>query len=136
MSEKITIACDPGCLPDVRKFVGNVLSENNLEEVQTHKLILAVDEICANLIIHANKSDASKKLKVSVKVEPGKQVTFLIHDQGTSFDFSQYKEPTMEHVVKTRRKGGLGLILVRRIMDKIEFTTEKNHNICRLVKKL
>lgn len=136
MSEKITIACDPKQLPQVRKFVGEVLSENHLEDVQTHKLVLAVDEICANLIIHANKSDASKQLNVSVKVVPGKKVTFTIKDTGQSFDFGKYKEPTMDEVVKTRRRGGLGLILVRRIMDKIEFTTEKNYNICRLVKKL
>jgi serine/threonine-protein kinase RsbW len=136
LSEKITIACDPKQLPKVRKFVGEVLSENQLEEVQTHKLILAVDEICANLIIHANKSDASKELKVSVNVLRGKKVTFTIRDTGQSFDFGKYKEPTMDEVVKTRRRGGLGLILVRRIMDKIEFTTEKNYNICRLVKKL
>ena len=108
----------------------------NLGEVETHKMVLAVDEICANLIIHANNCDASKNLNVSVDIIPSKKVVFSIRDQGKSFDFESYTEPEMDKIVSSRRKGGLGLILVRRIMDHIEFTTEKNYNICRLVKKL
>ena len=136
MSKKITISCDTGSLPKVRKFLNQVLVGANLGEVETHKMVLAVDEICANLIIHANNCDASKNLNVSVDILPSKKVVFSIRDQGKSFDFESYTEPEMDKIVSSRRKGGLGLILVRRIMDHIEFTTEKNYNICRLVKKL
>lgn len=136
MNELLTIACDPNTLPDIRKFVGGVLRDNGLPEVEAHKLILAVDEICANLIIHANNCDPTHQLHISVDVETGKQVIFTIRDQGRTFDFSNYKEPSLEEIVSSRRKGGLGLMLVRRIMDDIQFTTEKNYNICRLVKKL
>lgn len=103
--------------------------------MESHKIILAVDEICANLIIHANNSDPSKKLNVGVDVDKNK-VTFTIKDKGKTFDITKYKEPSMDHIINTGRKGGLGLILVRRIMDDIEFSTKKNYNICRLVKKL
>jgi serine/threonine-protein kinase RsbW len=39
-------------------------------------------------------------------------------------------------VIKSKRKGGLGIILVKRIMDKIEFESIQNKNICRLYKIL
>jgi serine/threonine-protein kinase RsbW len=136
LSKKITIACDTKRLPDIRKFLTEVLAKSEIDDVESHKLVLAVDEICANLIIHANHCDASRKLNVSVDVIPHKKIIFSIRDQGNAFDFSQYKEPSLDQIVSSRRKGGLGLILVRRIMDNIEFTTEKNYNICRLVKKL
>ncbi len=136
MNKQLTIACDPKCLPDVRKFVSEILSKINLGDVEAHKIVLAVDEICANLIIHANNSNPSNKLNVSVDVVPTREIIFIIKDKGRSFDFSSYEEPSLDEIVSSRRKGGLGLMLVRRIMDNIEFTTEKNYNICRLVKKL
>jgi len=123
-------------LPDIRKFVGEVLTSNKLPEVESHKMILAVDEICANLIIHANNCDPTHRLDISVEVLPNDRVIFTIKDQGRTFDFSNYKEPSIEEIVSARRKGGLGLMLVRRIMDDIQFTTEKNYNICTLIKKL
>ena len=134
MSKTITIACETKNLPKVRKFIGDILLRNELDEVESHKVILAVDEICANLIIHANHSDPSKNLEVGVDVDPA-NVVFTIKDRGESFDITKYKEPSMDKIINTGRKGGLGLILVRRIMDNIEFSTEKNCNICTLTKK-
>jgi serine/threonine-protein kinase RsbW len=99
-------------------------------------MILAVDEICANLIIHANNCDPSHQLHITVDVIENKKVVFTIRDKGRTFDFNNYREPSMDEIVSSRKKGGLGLMLVRRIMDEIEFTTEKNYNICRLVKNL
>lgn len=105
-----------------------------MDDVESHKMILAVDEICANLIIHANSSDPNKQLNVAINVNDDR-IIFTIKDKGKTFDITKYKEPAMDHIISTGRKGGLGLILVRRIMDDIEFSTEKNYNICRLVKK-
>ena len=136
MANTLTISCEKANLPKIREFVSHALLNTVLSEVETHKVVLAVDEVCANLIIHANKCDPSHFLDMEIKVLPKKKVTFIIKDKGISFDFSQYQEPSMDEIVHTRRKGGLGLILVRRIMDDIEFTTEKNYNICRLVKNL
>lgn len=136
MTKQCTISCDPAVLPEIRKFVGEVLSSNNLAEVESHKMILAVDEICANLIIHANNCDPTHQLNITVEVRPNDQVIFTIKDQGRTFDFTNYKEPSIEEIVSSRRKGGLGLMLVRRIMDDIQFATEKNYNICTLIKKL
>ncbi|MCP4460489.1 MAG: ATP-binding protein [Cytophagales bacterium] len=135
MTNRITISCSKDNLPKIRKFVGSVLNENKVAEVEAHKIILAVDEVCANLIIHANECNPSHNLDLTIKND-SKNIVFKIKDKGMAFDFTKYKEPSMDEIVSTRRKGGLGLMLVRRIMDKIEFTTEKNYNICTLIKKL
>ena len=99
-------------------------------------MVLAVDEVCANLIIHANNCNSDEYLELVVDVEPKNKVVFIIKDKGIGFDITRYKEPELDELVTSKRKGGLGLMLVKRIMDKIEFSTEKNHNICKLIKNL
>ena len=131
----MTISCTKDNLPKIRKFVSSVLQENGVGEIEAHKIILAVDEVCANLIIHANDCDHTRNLYLDI-VRTKQQIVFTIKDKGKAFDFTKYEEPSMNDIVSTRRKGGLGLILVRRIMDKIEFNTENNYNICTLIKNL
>ena len=120
----------------IRHFVSELLGGVHLTEVEAHKLVLAVDEVCANLIIHSNQCNPTKKIDVIVDVVEQEKITFIIKDRGVSFDLNEYKEPSMDDIVTSGRKGGVGLILVKRIMDKIEFSTEKNYNICRLTKNL
>lgn len=99
-------------------------------------LVLAVDEICSNLIIHAHNCDANKAITITI-IHKGHELIFEIQDQGSYFDFTQYVEPTLEELVDTRRRGGMGLMLVSRIMDRIHyFRDQQGHNVCRLVKNL
>lgn len=135
MNFTLSISCEKENLAKVRGFVEKVLLQNNVEELETHKLVLAVDEICANLIIHSNHCDVNHSIDIVIEIQPKVEVVFVIRDKGIFFDINSYKEPSMDDVIHSKRKGGVGLMLVKRIMDKIEFATEKNYNICRLTKK-
>lgn len=115
--------------------MAEVLEEHHFKEIEAHKLVLAVDEVCANLIIHSNNCNPTRKIDVVVDLDP-MQIIFLIKDRGIRFDFNNYAEPSMDEIISSKRKGGVGLMLVKRIMDKIEFSTEKNYNICKLTKRL
>ncbi|MDH5608784.1 MAG: ATP-binding protein [Cyclobacteriaceae bacterium] len=136
MKHNITISCSKTNLTLIRDFVNATLSTYGINEIETHKLVLAVDEVCANLIIHANQCNTGQHLELGIDVAPGSQILFVIRDNGTVFDITKYNAPSLDEIVSSKRKGGLGLLLVKRIMDKIEFTTEKNHNICTLIKNL
>ena len=136
MKRKLTIPCSKSKLGEIRAFVNDILMENRVPELESHKLVLAIDEVCANLIIHSNNCDPREKLELLVDFRKGDRISFVIRDRGVSFDISRYKEPSMDEIIASKRKGGLGLMLVKRIMDEIEFTTENNYNICRLIKKL
>ncbi len=133
MSQKITIGCSKNELIKVRQFTSDMLEEHHVPDLQAHKLVLAVDEVCANLIIHANDCNPDNQIEFKVDFKP-KQIIFTFKDKGVGFDINEYESPSMDELVSARRQGGIGLILVKRIMDKIEFSTEKNHNICRLIK--
>ncbi len=115
-------------------FVSVSLKKHAFPDVQISTLVLAVDEVCANLIIHSHKCNPKEYIELSITVD-NDNIVFDIIDNGAGFDISSYSEPSLGEIVKKKRKGGLGLILVRKIMDKIELITEDNRNICRLVKK-
>ena len=133
MGKKLTIGCKKDELVRIRQFTSDMLEEYNVPDLQAHKLVLAVDEVCANLIIHANNCNPQSHIEFNIDFKP-KQIIFTFRDKGAGFDINEYESPSMDELVSTRRQGGLGLMLVKRIMDKIEFSTEKNHNICRLIK--
>lgn len=127
--------CQREKLKDIRHFVADVLADIGLSEIETHKVILAVDEVCANLIIHSNKCDPSECLEVFIESDGVNQVSFEIVDYGLGFNYNNYKEPNLEEIIRKRKKGGLGIMLVKKIMDTVEFKNEENKNICRMLKK-
>jgi len=133
MKFNLKVYCEKTRLKEIRDFVSEKLQSYTTDEVEINQLVLAVDEVCANLIIHSNACNAQESINLEVLVnEDG--VTFEITDNGVEFDFSKYKEPTIEEVVREKRKGGIGLMLVNRIMDKVEFLSQKNTNKCILHK--
>ena len=134
MVYNLDISCSKSNLTGIRVFVADVLKKHDYPEVEAHKLVLAVDEVCANLIIHANDCNPKESLSLTVDYKDHHSITFEIKDHGIGFDMSKYHEPSLKELVDSKRKGGLGLMLVKRIMDKIEFKSEKNSNICRLIK--
>ena len=58
------------------------LLQNNVEELETHKLVLAVDEICANLIIHSNNCDINHSIDISSEIQPKVEVSVYHPGQG------------------------------------------------------
>lgn len=135
MNHELKLYCDKTRLSELRHFLGNVLEGTTLTEVEQHQVILAVEEVCANLIIHSHECNPKECIDLTVK-ESDELMIFEIKDFGQGFNILEYQEPDISVVMKTKRKGGLGIILVKRIMDKIEFETKANINICRLFKIL
>jgi len=127
--------CKRERLKEIRHFVAEVLADIGLSEIDAHKVILAVDEVCANLIIHSNKCNPSECLELFIEDHGGDGVLFEIIDYGIGFNYNNYKEPNLEEIIRKRKKGGLGIMLVKNIMDTVEFKNEENKNICRMIKK-
>jgi serine/threonine-protein kinase RsbW len=127
--------CAKNNLRSIRSFVEGTLQKHGLSEIEISTIVLAVDEVCANLIIHSHGCDESQELRLAIDVK-GDRIQFDIIDKSEIFNINEYKAPDIDDIIKAGRKGGIGLILVKKIMDKIEFLTGKQHYICRLTKKL
>ena len=138
MKYKFETACSKDNLKDIRVFIGDVLSKYSIPEVKKNELILAVDEVCANLIIHSHDCNKQESFELRVKVDKKKGITFDIIDQGVGFNITKYQEPSLHDIIKNKKKGGVGLMLVRRIMDDVQYKCDHHKNICifRLFKKI
>ena len=135
MAESMKIACSTENLKEVRKFVNSNLSKLAISENEINMIILAVDEICANRIIHSNKSNKNNTLEIEIS-HKYEGVQFNIKDRGDFYDNTTQEDPTISSLIKEKRKGGIGLMLVRKIMDSIEVKKEDPYTIYTLFKKL
>jgi len=103
-------------------------------ELDKHQITLAVEEVVANLIIHSHACNPNEIIHLEIK-DLGKKVAVEITDKGEGFNLLEYEVPELRQVIEEKRKGGLGILLVKKIMDEIQFESKNGENICRLIKK-
>ena len=136
MEHALRISCNRRNLKVVRDFVGGYLAGQDLSEVLVNQLVLAVDEVVANFIIHAHAEDEKQFLDVRVTVR-NHEFGFEIEDGAPSgYSPGLYQEPDLREFVRVGKKGGVGMMLVNRIMDRVEYSTTGEYTICRLYKTL
>ncbi len=136
MIHQYKVSCIRDNLKLIREFVLTVLKSLTLNEIELNQLVLAVDEVCSNLIIHSHQCNPESSIEIIIQSFP-EYILFEIIDQDTDgFDISQYQNPSINKIVKDRRKGGVGLILVHKIMDRVEVVQESSQNIWRLGKQI
>jgi serine/threonine-protein kinase RsbW len=136
MKYNISVPCEKSNLQRIRTFVIDTLREQYLSEVEVHSMVLAVDEVCANLMIHSNNCSPDHSIEVEINMSSKDKVVFDIIDKGRGFDIRKYPEPDINEIIRQKKKGGVGLMLVKRIMDDIDFIIKEDYNIVRLTKKL
>jgi serine/threonine-protein kinase RsbW len=120
----------------IREFISTVVTRAGMDEKEVMKLTLAVDEAVANVMEHAYRADQSKEVRVRALLDD-EQVQIEIVDTGKGFDPSQVQQKDLEQLVAERRNGGLGLRLIQKIMDEVQYRIvpgEKNE--LRMIKKL
>jgi serine/threonine-protein kinase RsbW len=104
----------------IRAFVEEKASQSGIDKSVIEKIVLAVDEASTNIIKHAYNYDASTEFVVRVLISK-EEFKVLLTDHGKSFDPNQITDPDMPTYLKQRRVGGLGLHLMRHLMDKVEY---------------
>ncbi|MBS4073400.1 ATP-binding protein [Algoriphagus aquatilis] len=134
MKSKLNLSCQTSALSELRSFLQRTLTGFQLSEIEKHQITLAVEEVCANLIIHSHGCNPEDEIELEVK-DLSEALIFEITDQGLAFNLLEYDAPDLKKVMVEKRKGGLGIILVKKIMDKIEFESNNGKNTCRLIKK-
>jgi serine/threonine-protein kinase RsbW len=130
------VPCTKEQLKEIRVFVNKSLGQHGLSDVDISAMVLAIDEVCANLIIHSHHCNPKEYIEIKINVGINEGVEFRIVDEGVGFDINEYEAPTIDDLIQSKRKGGIGLILVKKIMDDIDFIKSKNKNTCRLFKKI
>lgn len=119
----------------IRDFVARVATRAGFNETDVNKIELAVDEACANVIKHAYQHDAAHQpLELLIEIDLQK-FTVLIMDQGVGFDVRKIKPVNMNEYLAEMRIGGLGIYLIKTLMDEVDFKIQPGvHNEVKLVK--
>ena len=134
MSYRYNIGCSLSNLKGIREFIRTSLKDYDIPELELSAIVLAIDEMCSNLMIHAHHCNPDHKIELHI-IEPTRgELAFEIVDDGNIFDINAFDEPKMDNLIHEKRKGGLGIRLVKSIMDKVEYVTKGQKNICRLTK--
>ncbi len=123
-------------LSSIRDFVSSAASEVNISKDVIENIILAVDEACTNIIKHAYKY--SPDGEIIIKIKPSKsKFEIKILDYGLTFEPDKIPEPDLQKYYRQRRVGGLGIYLMRTLMDEVKFSTVPGkYNEVSLVKNI
>lgn len=133
--QNLTIESKTEHLIEVRDFISAAAREFGFNDEEVSKIALAIDEACTNIIKHAYGFDPTQRIGITVR---GGNGTFEIRitDQGRQFNPSSVPSPDMKEYLTHFRRGGLGVYLMRSLMDKVEYSIHPGKNEVRLVKYL
>ncbi|MCW5910327.1 MAG: ATP-binding protein [Cyclobacteriaceae bacterium] len=134
MSYQYNIGCSLSNLKGIREFVRSSLKDQQVPEIEMSAIVLALDEMCSNLMIHAHHCNPDHMLELHIDIPATGKLIFEIVDDGSLFNINDFHEPELGNLVHQKRKGGLGIRLVKAIMDSVEYLKRDEKNVCRLIK--
>ena len=123
-------------LVSIRQIVAEAATESNFDESETNRIVLAVDEAVSNVIEHAYEDCEGQSGDIQVTIDADDtKFEVIIADNGKQFDPGNIDEPDIVEHVKQGKKKGLGIFLMRQIMDEVKYTFVQGvRNELRLVK--
>ena len=116
-------------------FVKSATTALNMENELANRIKLAVEEAVTNIIDYAYPVDIEGTINVTIEADK-ENIRFILTDSGAEFDPTSVSKADTTLTVDERPIGGLGVFLVRNLMDSINYERSDGKNVLRLEKKL
>lgn len=97
------------------ELVLQIAQTAGVDEDELHKIGMAVREAMVNAVVHGNRYNANKRVRLTVGVDTDR-LTVRIADQGEGFDMSMLPDPLAEE--NLLRQSGRGILLIRAFVDR------------------
>jgi anti-sigma regulatory factor (Ser/Thr protein kinase) len=120
LKDRLVVSNDTKHLMLVRDFVSRLIRQSRLAKEEENKVILAVDEAVTNIIEHGYDEGADGSIEIEVEADDD-QFKILIRDSGRVFNPESIPNPDMKDHVQRGHKKGLGIFLMRQIMDEVRY---------------
>jgi len=121
-------------LDEIREFVGNIARAGGFGAKDVYNIQLAADEAASNIIEHAYEGVSNGLMELSCGVS-GNTITIILVDHGESFDPSAIPLPDLKADLSERKIGGLGIFLMRKLMDEVRYEIKPKGNILTMTKR-
>ncbi|MBR6855400.1 MAG: ATP-binding protein [Fibrobacter sp.] len=105
-----------------------------MDHAQAMSLNLALEEAVSNVMLYAYPEGTEGQVEVEAAILDDR-LEFKVSDSGVAFDPTVARAPDLAADLKDRPIGGLGIFLVKRIMDQVTYTRENGKNILSMTKK-
>jgi serine/threonine-protein kinase RsbW len=136
---RLKIPADSKNLDIIRKFISGISENMGFPDEEIYKIELAVDEACANVVKHAYLVTNSRRDRIiNIEARDKKdRLEIVIFDKGRGFDPKKIKKPDIVEYMKKMKRGGLGIYLIKALMDQVSFRIRAGvRNEVRMVKFL
>ena len=134
--KSITVEAKIENVDKVTEFVNEVLEEKDCPLKVQMKLDVAIDEIFGNIAYYAyGKGSGNATIQIEMEDNPPK-ITLTFIDQGIPYNPLESKDPDITLDIEDREIGGLGIFLVKKIMDELSYEYVDGQNILTMKKEL
>jgi len=131
---EITVCAKPDCLYDVLAFVGEAMRSARMDKTEQNNINIAVEEIFVNIASYAYP-DGEGFVTVRLSTGAG-QFAASFMDDGTRYDPLAQSDPDTSLSAKERDIGGLGILMIKKLMDSVEYEYRDERNILTIKKDL
>ena len=112
------ISSNPDLLPELEDIIVKLAEQQKMNKDKVNGLALSFSEAASNSIIHGNKLDVNKKIKISVAVDQNR-MKIIIKDQGNGFELNSVPDPTSpENILKD---SGRGIHIMKSFLDNLTY---------------
>jgi serine/threonine-protein kinase RsbW len=129
----MTVKAEPEGILETRDMLGEVMTSEGFGSHQVLQAQLALEEACTNIAMYSYPSGEGM-VSVSAELAEGVLKIELI-DYGEPFDAASYNIRPPSGNLTERRVGGMGIYLIKRLMDDVSYERRDGRNILRLVIK-
>lgn len=135
MEKSIILANDIAEISRLAQFVDEVGEEFSLTPDVIFNLNLVLEEAVANVINYAYPKEEHESIYLSAKLQED-SIVFVLTDTGKEFDPTMAPEADITLSAEDRPIGGLGIFLIRQIMNEVKYERIEGKNVLTLGKKL
>jgi len=122
-------------LDEIRDFVAQAARQGGFTEKAIYSLQLAADEAASNIIEHAYEGVLNASLYITCDMQ-NDEFVITMHDTGRPFNPSNVKQPNLKADLSERQIGGLGIYLMRKLMDEVRYESNaKTGNLLTMIKR-
>ncbi len=135
MKERIYKATDEN-VADMLGFVEDELEKSGCSIKSQNAICVAMEEIFVN-IAHYAYPNSSGNVKVAIGIDDDTDVaTFIVSDTGIAFNPLEKDDPDVTLSAEERKIGGLGIFMIKKLMDSVAYVRENEENRLTMIKKL